>query len=150
MRTIGNVVSVSENSAQVVLGVHTECRHCGACAAGLEDRQRTVEAANAIRAAVGQRVEVEIEPAHAVGAALLIFIMPLVVALAGGLGGYRLAAYLGLRADVCGIGLGVVAFIAVFVLLRHIDRLRSGALIARIVRLVPDEDLPEGGGRNSF
>jgi sigma-E factor negative regulatory protein RseC len=113
--------------------------------AGIEEKQRTLEATNGIGATVGQKVEIEIEPTQAVGAAFLIFILPLIAALLGGWAGYRLAGYTGLRADAGGIGLGVIAFIAAFALLRHIDRLRSGALIARIVKLVPEEDLLERG-----
>ncbi len=145
MRNVGHVVRVREGSAEVVMGAHLECKRCGACMAGIEEKQRTLEATNGIGATVGQKVEIEIEPTQAVGAAFLIFILPLIAALLGGWAGYRLAGYTGLRADAGGIGLGVIAFIAAFALLRHIDRLRSGALIARIVKLVPEEDLLERG-----
>ena len=46
MRNSGYVVGVTKDIAEVVLGSHLECKHCGACIAAAGDKQRKLEAVN--------------------------------------------------------------------------------------------------------
>jgi sigma-E factor negative regulatory protein RseC len=143
MKSVAYVVGVQGSTAQVVLGSHLECKQCGACIATLGNKERNLEAVNDIGAAVGQRVEVEIAPRHAVGAAFLLFVMPVISALVFGFVGAYLAARLGLRRDLGGIGLGIAGFSCSFLLLRYIDRTRKAGM-PRIVKLLGGEEPPEG------
>jgi positive regulator of sigma E activity len=144
MRSIGHVVGVAEGRAEVVLGAHRECKHCGACLAALDEKQRTLPAVNQIGAAVGQCVEIEIEPAHAVGLAFLMFVVPVVAAVGLGLLGAHTAGSLGLRRDLGGIALGSVGLVCSFLLMRYVDKVACRGGIARIVKIA-DDDSAEGG-----
>ena len=147
MRNSGFVVSVTKDTAEVVLGAHLECKHCGACVAAASDKQRKLDALNEIGARAGERVIVELKPQHAVLAAFLIFVLPVVAALGGGFAGYRLAGTLGLRRDIVGVGLGAAALVLSFLLLRYVERTGQAARMPRIVGLVTDHDPLEGGSR---
>jgi sigma-E factor negative regulatory protein RseC len=144
MKSVGYVVGVGEGRAEVVLGAHKECRHCGACLAALDEKQRRLPALNDIGASVGQQVEIEIEPAHAVGAAFLMFVVPVVAAVGLGLLGAHAAGSLGLRRDFGGIGLGSVGLVCSFLLMRYVEKASCRSGIARIVRIT-DDDSAEGG-----
>jgi sigma-E factor negative regulatory protein RseC len=144
MRSVAYVVSVSNGIAEIVLGMHLECRQCGGCLAAMSEKERRLEVSNDIGAGVGQRVEIEIKPAQAVGAAFLMFVFPVVAALALGLAASHIARSAGLPGDLFGIGVGALGFVCSFLILRHIER--SGrSRIPRIVKLLRDQDRPEGG-----
>jgi sigma-E factor negative regulatory protein RseC len=145
MRTIGYVVTVNQHRAKVVLGRHAECTHCGACLAGLEDKRRTLEAVNAAGAGVGQRVEVEVPPSWTIGAAFLLFILPLIAALAGGILGYRLGVHLRLGPVLGAVVLAGGAVVLVFLGLRRLEAYGSGSRLARITRILPSDQPSEGG-----
>ncbi|MFH1312960.1 MAG: SoxR reducing system RseC family protein [Candidatus Eisenbacteria bacterium] len=144
MRNSGYVISVREDRAEVVLGAHLECKHCGACIAAMSEKERKLDAINEIGALPGQRVEIELRPGYAVRAAFLIFVLPVIAAVGGGLAGYSLGGMLGLRRDLAGIGLGSLALVLSFVLLRYIEKTGSTDRIPRVVGLITDEDPQEG------
>jgi sigma-E factor negative regulatory protein RseC len=145
MRNSGYVVSVREDRAEVVLGAHLECKHCGACIAAISEKQRKIDAINEIGAGAGQRVIIELKPGRAIRAAFLIFVMPVFAALGGGFAGYHLGGLLGVRGDLAGIGLGSLGLVLSFVLLRHIERTGSADRVPRIVGLIADDGPREGG-----
>ena len=144
MRNSGYVVSVREDRAEVVLGAHLECKHCGACIAAVSEKERKLDAINEIGARAGQKVEIELKPGYAVSAAFLIFVLPVIAAIGGGFAGYSLGGALGLRPDLAGIGLGVLGLVMSFVLLRYIEKTGSAARMPRIVGLITDDDPQEG------
>lgn len=143
MRNHGYVVSIDEKVAQIVLGGHAECKHCGACLAALDEKHRTLPASNEIGARVGQRVEVEVAPGRAVTAAFVLFILPLVAALLGGWAGFVLGPAAGIPPVAGAAVLGLVGLALVFVALRRLDRPGGRESIARIVR-IDDDDGSEG------
>ncbi len=144
MRNLGYVVNIADNVAEVVLGEHLDCKHCGACMAVLGQKQRKVRAANDIGARVGQKVEIEIAPSQAVLASFLIFILPLFVAFGGGFAGYYLARHLGISSEVGTVAFGG-GFLAVsFLLLRHFQEAWFGGSAVRIVGFLSEEP-PERG-----
>jgi sigma-E factor negative regulatory protein RseC len=145
MKSVGYVIRTDEHGTEVVLGAHHECKHCGACLASIDATQRRVKAVNKIGASKGQRVEIEIKPRHAVAAAFLIFVVPVVAAIGCGILGSHVAETLGLRRDLGGIGLGSAGLVGSFLLLRYVERVNSRVGIATIVKLITDEDSAEGG-----
>lgn len=144
MRSVAYVTSIENGTAEVVLGKHIECKQCGGCAVAGGNKERRLKARNEIEAEVGQKVEIEIDPAHAVTAAFIMFVLPVIAALALGFTGSYLAGFLGWPRDAAGIGLGTVGFVCSFLLLRHIERSSSIGL-PRIVKLVSEDQPPEGG-----
>jgi len=118
--------------------------NCGACLASLDPKQRTLLAANDRGAGIGDAVEFEVPPVRAVGSAFLLFIVPLFSALAGAYLGHRISRALGWPEVAGAIGLGCLAFMLSFLILRFVERAASRTSMARIVRILPDEDEPEG------
>lgn len=145
MINTGYVISVRDDMAEVLLGAHLECKRCGACMASLSDKDRKIEVLNEIGASVGQKVEIEVKAKFAVGAAFLIFLVPVIAALGGGVAGYHLGPRVGLRGDVFGLCVGGVALALCLLLLRHVEMAGTPGRNARIVRLADDEDSREGG-----
>jgi sigma-E factor negative regulatory protein RseC len=143
MRSIGHVAKVKPGLAEVLLGKHAQCAGCGACIAAADDRERRIEAANDLGAPEGARVEVEIPPGRLVGAAFLMFLLPVFAALAGGYTGYRIAGPLGVHPTLMGIGLGCLAFAGSFLVLRGVERAGRRSGLPRIMRVL-EEDGPEG------
>ncbi len=143
MRTIGYVGKVGSDSAEVLLGKHAQCAGCGACIAASDTRDRSIAAANDIGAAEGDRVEIEISPGRLVVAAFMMFILPILSALAGGYAGYRLAGNLGFGPVPAGIAMGCLAFAGSFLLLKGIERTGRKAGLPRIIRIL-DQDETEG------
>ena len=143
MRSVAYVVKKGDGVAEVVLGRHLECKQCGSCIGAMSNKERRLEAINEIGAEAGQRVEIEIEPRHAVGAAFVMFVLPVISALGLGFAGSYLAGSIGLRRDLGGILMGTLGFVFAFLLLRHIENSGRGR-IPRITRLIPGGDEPEG------
>lgn len=85
----GLVIRVDEarRTATVKVGRHEECSACGACAGS---RQLTVEAVNEIGAALGQRVKFSMQEQHMLKGAFIVFMLPLLLAGAGGIAGWQL------------------------------------------------------------
>ena len=143
MRSIGYVGKVESGSAEVLLGKHAQCAGCGACIAASDTRERKIAAANGIGAAEGDRVEIEISPGRLVVAAFMMFILPVISALAGGYAGYRLAGNLGVPPVLAGIVSGCLAFAGSFLLLKGAERAGRKAGLPRIIRIL-NKDETEG------
>ena len=111
--------------------------------AAADDRERMIEASNDLGAAEGDKVEIEISPGRLVGAAFLMFMLPIFVALAGGYAGYRLAGALGIPPTPTGIGLGALAFVASFLIVKGAEKAGRKSGLPRIVRIL-NEDETEG------
>lgn len=144
MKNIGRVVNLRDGLAEIAIGRHATCESCGACLASLDPKQRTLLAANDRGAGIGNTVEIEVPPVRAVGAAFLLFIAPLALGLAGAYLGYRIALSLGWPEAIVAIGLGCVAFMLSLLILRFAEHSGSRARMARIVRILPDENENEG------
>jgi positive regulator of sigma E activity len=144
MRSIAYVVKTGPEGADVLLGKHAQCVRCGGCLAAADDTQRRIKVSNEIGAAEGVRVEIEVSPGLLVGAAFLMFMLPVFVALAGGYAGYRLAGALGGPPTLIGIGLGCLAFAASFLVLKVMGESGRKSALPRIIRIL-SEDETEGG-----
>jgi positive regulator of sigma E activity len=143
MRSIGYVTRVSPGLAEVLLGKHAQCADCGACIAAADERERSIEAANDLGAGEGAKVEIEISPGRLVRAALLMFLLPIFLALGGGFTGYYLGGPLGLPPTLVAIGLGCLAFAGSFLVLGSAQRADRKSGLPRIVRILDDGS--EGG-----
>ncbi|MGD8627681.1 MAG: SoxR reducing system RseC family protein [bacterium] len=144
MKNIGRVVNLRDGLAEIAVGRHSECKRCGACLASLDPKQRTLLAANDRGAGIGNTVEIEVPPARAIGAAFLLFIAPLLMGLGAAYLGYRVALSLGWPEAAVATGFGCVALMLSLLILRFAERSGSRARMARIVRVLQDENEIEG------
>jgi sigma-E factor negative regulatory protein RseC len=144
MRNIGRVVNLRDGLAEIAIGRHAACEGCGACLASLDPKQRTLLATNDRGAGIGNTVEIEVPSVRAVGAAFLLFIAPLALGLGGAYLGYRIALGLGWPEAAIAIGLGCMAFMLSLLILRFAEHSGSRVRMARIVRILPDENQTEG------
>ena len=141
MRSIGYVVKATPDVAEILLGKHAQCARCGGCMAAQNDGQRMINASNEIGASEGAVVEIEVSPGRLVAAAFFMFMLPVLVALAGGYAGYRLAGLLGGPPTLVGLGLGLLAFASSFLLLRAVERAGRESALPKIVRILDREDI---------
>ncbi len=121
MRECGEIVAVEGERAQVKVVRGDKCGDCRVCQA-FGEGGGIMEARNRIGAAVGDLVEVEVNPKVVVGHSFLLFIVPLVFLIAGYLVGHALAWPAILGPEARGI-VGAFFFLtASFLLLRVYDR----------------------------
>ncbi|WP_430886304.1 SoxR reducing system RseC family protein [Fusibacter sp. JL216-2] len=87
MNRNGVVTEVKGERAVVQLLRHTACGECGACQLGDDSKQIRIECANEVGAQVGEFVEIDLESPNVLGAAFIMYMIPLVALLVGVLGG---------------------------------------------------------------
>lgn len=81
---IGTVTEVLMNrKAKVLMKKHSACGDCGACQHGKENMKLKIIAANEISAHVGDQVEVDMETQQVLGAAFIVYVIPLFFLIAG-------------------------------------------------------------------
>lgn len=138
MDQIGKVINVHGTIAVVQIRRHEACVKCGACG-GASMRAATVEASNDIGAVVGQLVKLEIEAREVLGAAFIVYILPLAFMFAGFAVGMVLARAVGLsgsREAVAAVT-GVIFLALSFAVIHYIDKkMGRMKLIARITQVV--------------
>lgn len=78
MKSNGVVVEIMNDRAKVKLQKHAACGDCGACQHGHENMEIVVEALNPKHASEGDYVELDLETANVLGAAFIVYVIPLV------------------------------------------------------------------------
>ncbi len=105
---------LANNMAEVVVTRTTACgSNCGNCESCIFQSEIKTVARNLINAGPGQRVVIESKSSRIFGAALMVYILPMVLALAGYLIVYGLGAAEALCILSSFIGLGIGAVILV-------------------------------------
>lgn len=113
---IGVVVRLEGGDAVVRFPRSSMCRHCGACLA-IGEKQMETRVANALGAAEGDRVCVEIAPRRVAEASVLAYLVPLVALLIG--------VWIGSRfSDLWAAAGGILGSAAAFLLLRALEKKR--------------------------
>jgi len=105
---------LANDMAEVVVTRTTACgSNCGNCESCIFQSEIKTVARNLINAGPGQRVVIESKSSRIFGAALMVYILPMVLALAGYLIVYALGAAEGLciLSSFIGLGLGVVILV---------------------------------------
>lgn len=105
---------LANNMAEVVVTRSTACgSNCGNCESCIFQSEIKTVARNLINAGPGQRVIIESKSSRIYGAALMVYILPMILALAGYFIGYALGAAEGLCILFTFLGLGLGAVILV-------------------------------------
>lgn len=108
------VKCLSNNMAEVVVTRTTACgSNCGNCESCIFQSELKTPARNLIDAKPGQRVIIESQSSRIYGAALLVYIVPIVLALAGCIAAYAAGASEGICVLVTFLGLILGAAILV-------------------------------------
>ncbi|QEK12079.1 SoxR reducing system RseC family protein [Crassaminicella thermophila] len=90
MIQVGKVVEILDSKrAKVLMRKHAACGECGACQHGDENMNLNIIAVNEINAEVGDIVEVNMETQNVLGAAFIVYVIPLFAMILGiGIGSY--------------------------------------------------------------
>ncbi|KXG74070.1 SoxR reducing system RseC family protein [Thermotalea metallivorans] len=84
MNQTGKVIEVVKNNkARVLMTKHSACGDCGACQHGKENMQLSIVAMNEVGAKAGDWVEVNMETQNVMGAAFIVYVIPLMAMLLG-------------------------------------------------------------------
>ena len=105
---------LANNMAEVVVTRTTACgSNCGNCESCIFQSEIKTLARNLINAGPGQRVIIESKSSRIYGAALMVYIVPMILALAGYFIGYALGAAEGLciLSSFLGLSLGAVILV---------------------------------------
>lgn len=116
----GIVLEVVGNIAKVKASRHSDCENCGSCPG---NSAIVVEALNPVGAKRGQRVAIEVKEVNMLTAAFIVYILPLIMAVAGAFTGNYLAvqqyASNPLWYQIVG---GVIAFGLSIIYIKYFDR----------------------------
>jgi len=121
------IIEVRGGEAKVRLYRPTACSGCHGCGTG-EGRNEVLTVRNPLDAAVGQAVRIELAPRSILQAAVIVYVLPLVLMVSGYLLGLALARALPMpwASDTVGVAVGLTALLFSFVLVRAIDRRAKG------------------------
>ena len=95
MESKGIVIELFDDRAKVKLQKHSACGDCGACQHGEENMEITIEALNKAQANVGDYVLIDLETANVLGAAFIVYVIPLATFLISLLGSQVILSKLG-------------------------------------------------------
>ena len=116
----GIVLEVSGSMAKVKASRHSDCENCGSCPG---NTAIVVDALNPLGAQRGQRVALEVKEVNMLKAAFIVYILPLIMAVAGAFAGNYLAVQqLASNPLWYQIGGGFIAFGLSIIYIKYFDR----------------------------
>lgn len=119
MNRNGVVTEVKGDRAVVQLLKHTACGECGACHLGDDSKHVRIECANEPGAQVGEFVEIDLESPNVLGAAFIMYTIPLAALILGVvIGSLAFGALLGpqykeIAAAILGVGLMAASYFVI-------------------------------------
>jgi len=140
----GIVTDVKNDSVLVESAPETGCASCaarGSCMVGSEVKQRSIWMKNSIGAVKGDIVSFKIEERGVVIASLLLYLLPVLMLIAGALTGTELNKFFDLEKDLAaGIG-GILGLVLSFILIRIFSFFtRSSDIFSPVLLEKSDED----------
>ena len=115
----GFVTEVNQDMATVRLSEHSECAQCGSCGG---TNATHIQAQNPVHAKPGQQVIIEMQDQNMIRAAFMIYMLPLIALLAGGLLGYASAYLTGASEVLLSSSGSVLLFVVCLFFIRSYDR----------------------------
>ena len=136
MKEVGRVVSLTEDTAVVAMRASGACKKCGLCMASSDGKEVLLLARNEAVAEQGDAVEIEITAGRVLVAAFALYMVPVLMTIAGFLVGSALSG--GSEESALPIVLSVVflavSFVAVWLFdLRSRKKERPDATVIRIL-----------------
>lgn len=125
MENIGLVKSVKENIATVEVRRASACgENCASCKGGCAPTNHYITATNEVDASAGQYVKLEMENKHVLGAAFLVYIVPLAGMILGILLGIVAVENLGYAAskEFIGFAVGLLFLMIFYFVISAIDK----------------------------
>ncbi|MBF8982117.1 SoxR reducing system RseC family protein [Lutibacter sp. B2] len=125
MNQVGKVVEVFKNNrAKVLMKKHAACGECGACQHGEENMKLNIVGFNKVNAKIGDTVEVDMETANVLGAAFIMYVIPLFFMVVGIVGGNYFLKKLGYTTniDMYSAGIGFILLAISFFSIRLYER----------------------------
>ncbi len=143
MFSIGVVESLKGQIAVVNLTRSTACGDCGACQMGKENLERQVEALNLVNAKVGDFVTMEMEDSKVLKAAFMVYIIPLIILVAGIFGTMFVLQMFQIskNAELYGFLVGLVGMSISFMRIKKRDKklAERGEMMITIVKINEEE-----------
>jgi len=120
MNRNGVVTDIKGDRAVVQLLKHTACGDCGACHLGDDNKHIKIECANEPGAKVGEFVQIDLESPNVLGAAFIMYMIPLAALLVGVVGGSLLYGFFVGEAfkEIVGSAIGVVSMAASYFVIK--------------------------------
>ena len=115
----GLVIEVSNGEAKIRVGRHSDCKNCGACPG---NNSVIVCADNKIGAKPGQRVAFEVKEANVLGAAFIVFVLPLIALFIGVMLGGGIGEYIGFNIHLFQAIGGVIALVLSIIIVKIFDK----------------------------
>lgn len=120
----GTVIeTINGNKAKVHMKKHSACGDCGACQHGKENMELNIVAMNEIGAKPGDFVEVNMETQNVMGAAFIIYVIPLLALVLGiGVGSYVLNT-IGVQenVEVYAAGIGFLLTVIAYLMIKRFE-----------------------------
>lgn len=140
----GIVLEIRGDEARIRLG-HGDCAGCQGCAEGLSDKRPEIWVKNPIHARIGQLVSVEFDPARAIQASIVLFLVPILALLAGAFLGHKIGESINFEHAEHFSVMGGFIFLAICISVTAIfDRKQRGKSKKgpRIVAVLPGDACP--------
>lgn len=115
----GIVIELNNNIARVKVARHSHCENCGACPGS---SALVVEAINDIGASVGQKVVFQIKEEGMVKAAFIVYILPLLLVVAGVVIGSVICRFINVDTFSFQVLGGIVGFIFSIVVIIYYEK----------------------------
>ncbi|AOT72833.1 SoxR reducing system RseC family protein [Geosporobacter ferrireducens] len=125
MHQVGKVLEILKgNKAGILMNKHAACGDCGACQHGKENMSLTITAINEVGAEVGDMVEVNMETQDVLGAAFIIYVIPLFFMIIGVVGGNFLLNKIGFigNIEVYSAVIGFILMTLSFITIRMFEK----------------------------
>ncbi|MFZ5966025.1 MAG: SoxR reducing system RseC family protein [Bacillota bacterium] len=124
MNQVGIITEIVDpQRAKILMRRHSACGDCGACQHGKENMEMTLIAMNDIDAKIGDMVEVNLETQNVMGAAFIVYVIPLITLLIAIMGSSFLLRKIGFtkNIDVYAAIIGFIFMAVSFIVIRSFE-----------------------------
>jgi sigma-E factor negative regulatory protein RseC len=140
VKEVGQVASIKGDAAVVVMTVSGECERCGVCMVASGDREAILLARNSVGAVEGDTVEVEISAGKVLAAAFTIYMIPIIMTIAGFAIGNAISggAEDAVMPIVLAVAFLVTSFVGVWLYDRRLRKTERAQAV--VVRVLPQDE----------
>lgn len=130
MKQYARVISqLDSDQVKVMVQKHSSCGKCGHCS---EDDNLVLTLDNTLNAEIGDVITIEMKGSNILGAAIMVYFLPLLALITGYIG----ASYLGLSTELARIGLGGLLFALSFLGVRKFGESKEEDYRAKMQKII--------------